>query len=178
MEVWGIRRVNSEHALGRWRYQGVGRPWKAARGEWWWVPPPPEPCPPALQPLDTQARCVHRHLGSLGDAQNTGEGLACPQLCRWRCPWTQLGRAELGGPACRADPAVTGMSALAVWLLRQQPARSREGFSAWVGGEGSGESSRTHGGEKQGWLLEAAPTSRGLSGQSVGWLTTSAEGQF
>ena len=33
-EVWGFRRLNSECALGRWRYQGMGRPWKAAGGEW------------------------------------------------------------------------------------------------------------------------------------------------
>ena len=94
------------------------------------------PLPTAHQPLDTQARCVHRRLGSLGDAQNAWRGAGLPSACRRRRPWARLGRAELGGPACRVDLAVTGMSALALWLLRQQPSSAKEGISAWVGGEG------------------------------------------
>ena len=91
------------------------------------------PLPTARQPLDTQARCMYRHLGSLGDAQNAWRGAGLPSALQTEAPLGSAGQSRARWALPTTDPAVTGMS---VWLLGQQPSHGKQGISARVGGEG------------------------------------------
>ena len=64
------------------------------------------PLPTARQPLDTQARCVHRRLGSLGDAQNAWRGAGLPSALQMEAPLGSAGQSgalwtRLQGGPCR-----------------------------------------------------------------------------